>query len=93
MSLTERETAGTKAAPDAGVDSYRVVDRMDRTGRLTVESTDGTTYTIVGTGDERISRRLRDCAPGATVRLELSRAPSETGYVAARIKPGSLPRL
>jgi hypothetical protein len=98
MSLTERDATAdaetdAKAAPETGIDTYRVVDPMDRTGRMTVESTDETTYTVVGTGDERISKRLRDRAPGATVRLELSPAPSGRGYVVGRVKAGALPPL
>ncbi|MEF8852704.1 MAG: hypothetical protein V5A44_08090 [Haloarculaceae archaeon] len=93
MTLTERDATAADATPETGVDSYRVVDPMDRTGRMTVKSTDGTTYTVVGTGDARVSRRLRDRAPGATVRLELGPAPSDTGHVAVRVKAGGLPPL
>lgn len=94
MSLTERDaTAEADAAPETGICTYRVVDPMDRTGRMTVESTDGATYTVVGTGDERISKRLRDRAPGATVRMELSPAPSGTGYIVGRVRAGALPPL
>lgn len=95
MTLTEREATAAEAdaPPETGVDTYRIVDPMDRTGRMTVKSTDGAAYTVVGTGDERISKRLRDRAPGATVRMELAPAPSGTGYIAARVKAGGLPPL
>jgi hypothetical protein len=96
MSLTERDAAAdakAEATPETGIDTYRVVDPMDRTGRMTVESTDEARYTVVGTGDERISKRLRDRAPGATVRLELSPAPSGTGYIVGRVRAGGLPPL
>jgi hypothetical protein len=95
MSLTERNTTAAKgeadASPVSAVESYRIVSPMDRTGRMTVEAPDGETYTVVGSLDERISKRLRGRAPGATARMELSPAPSGTGYVVARVKPGSLP--
>jgi len=54
---------------------------------------DGVEFTVVGSGDPRIARRLADRAAGATVRMELSPAPSGHGYVAARVKPGGLPAL
>jgi len=96
MSLTERNTtaaADADESPVSGVESYRIVTPMDRTGRMTVEAPGGATYTVVGTLDERLSKRLRDRAPGATARMELSPAPSGTGYVVARVKPGALPAL
>jgi len=94
MSLTERDAAAeADATPETGIDTYRVVDPMDRTGRMTVKSTDEATYTVVGTGDERISKRLRDRAAGATVRMELSPAPSDTGYIVGRVRAGALPPL
>jgi hypothetical protein len=97
MSLTERNQTAAEADADAspvsGIESYRIVSPMDRTGRMTVEAPGGATYTVVGSLDERISKRLRDRAPGATARMELSPAPSETGYVVARVKAGGLPAL
>lgn len=95
MSLSEASTAEAAAetSPDAGPESYRIVDAMDETGRMTVRSTDGTTHTVVGTLDRRISERLSDRAPGATVRMELTPAPSGTGYVVGRVLPGGLPAL
>lgn len=94
MTLTERGAAETAAdANPTGVESYRIVDPMDETRRMTVRDGDGTEYTVVGTADARTSRRLVDRAPGATVRMELSPAPSGTGYVVGRVRPGSLPSL
>lgn len=90
MSLTERDTTAD-TAPEQGVQPYRIEDQMDRTGRMTVRSDDGAVHTVVGTADERTSRKLRDRAPGATVRMELSPAPSGTGYLVARVRPGGLP--
>jgi prolyl-tRNA editing enzyme YbaK/EbsC (Cys-tRNA(Pro) deacylase) len=94
MSLIERGATNTADAnTEAGAETYRVVDAMDETGRMTVRAADGTSYTVVGTADRRISERLTDRAPGATVRLELSPAPSGTGYVVGRVLPGGLPAL
>jgi|GEM_PF-1312961 len=106
MSLTERSAveADPRAERDAkaeranggdspdGVASYEVVTPMDATGRMRVRF-DGVEFTVVGSGDPRIARRLADRAAGATVRMELSPAPSGHGYVAARVKPGGLPAL
>ena len=94
MALVERDaTAAADSGADSGVGTYRVVDPMDETGRMTVKSTDGETRTVVGALDERLSRRLADRARGATVRIELSRAPSGTGHVVTRVKAGALPPL
>jgi len=88
MSTSELRTTETSAT---GVQSYRVVDPLDATGRMTVETTEGETRTVVGCLDDLIQRRLSDRAPGATVRMELS--PTGEGYVASRVLPGSLPAL
>jgi len=100
MSLRERPADGAEAEaeaeatsegdrPESGIDTYEVVEPMDGTGRMRVGS-DGSVYTVVGSSDQRVANRLSDRAPGATVRMELSPAPSGHGYVAARVKPGGL---
>jgi len=80
------ETAGTGARP------HRVVDPIGTTGRMTVETPEGTQRTVVGCLDGLVAERLDGKAPGSTVRMELSPADGE-GYVAARVLPGGLPAL
>lgn len=88
MSTSELRTTD---APESGARSYRIVDPLDGTGRMTVETPEGETRTVVGCLDDLVQRRLTDRAPGATVRMELS--PTGEGYVATRVLPGSLPAL
>lgn len=90
MSTTIRTTDA--AAAERGASPYTIVDPVDGTGRMTVETTDGEERTIVDCLDGIVAKRLSDRAPGATVRMELSPTDGD-GYVAARVLPGSLPAL
>lgn len=93
MTVLERNGSPADAETDAkpGAEQYRILDPVDETGRMTVQSADGTTYTVVGGLDGRIRKRLAGRPTGATVRMELTPAPSGTGYVVGRVLPGGLP--
>lgn len=91
MSTTQTRT--TDAAAETGAEPHRIVDPLDATGRMTVETTDGERRTVVGCLDGRVAGRLDGRAPGATVRMELSPTADGEGYVAARVLPGGLSAL
>ncbi|WP_459191230.1 hypothetical protein [Halosimplex sp. J119] len=91
MSTTTRTTDAEAARTE--VEAHRVVDPLDGSGRMTVETTDGEELTVVECVDELVAARLADRAPGSTVRMELSPTPAGEGYVAARVLPGGLPAL
>jgi len=94
---SEGETGDVEGAAETaartGVQTYEVVDSMDATGRTTLRTSDGERLTVVGYVDELAGKRLRDRPTGATVRMELTPAPSGTGHLAARVLSGSLPAL
>ena len=79
-------------AAEAGAEPHTIVNPLDGTGRMTVETADGEERTVVGCLDGIVAERLSDRAPGATVRMELSPTDGD-GYVAARVLPGGLPPL
>jgi len=88
-----RTTDADAEAAKAGARSYRVVNPMGATGRMTVEAPEGDERTVVGCLDGLVAERLDGRAPGSTVRMELSPAADGEGYVAARVLPGGLPAL
>lgn len=95
MSTNELRTteARAEAAEATGARPHRVVNPLDATGRMTVETPEGEERTVVGCLDGLVAERLDGRAPGSTVRMELSPAPGGEGHVAARVLPGGLPAL
>jgi hypothetical protein len=69
--------------------SYRVVDPMDGTGRMTVRTPWGEERTVVDCLDGIVDSRLSERSRGETLRLELSPTAQGDGYVAARVLSGS----
>ena len=90
MSTTMRTTDANAA--ETGAEPHTIVDPLDGTGRMTVETAEGEELTVVDCLDGVVAERLSDRAPGATVRMELSPTDGD-GYVAARVLPGGLPPL
>ncbi|WP_415379918.1 hypothetical protein [Halosimplex sp. TS25] len=91
MSTTTRTTEADAA--ETGALPHRIVDPLDGSGRMTVETADGEKRTVVDCLDGLVAERLADRAAGSTVRMELSPTPAGDGYVAARVLPGGLPAL
>lgn len=91
MSTTTRTTEPEPT--ETGVVPHRIVDPLDGSGRMTVETPDGEERTVVECLDGLVAERLSGRPTGATVRMELSPTPADEGYVAARVLPGGLPAL
>ncbi|MFC7140419.1 hypothetical protein ACFQMA_11335 [Halosimplex aquaticum] len=91
MSTTTRTTEADAA--ESGIVSHRIVDPLDGSGRMTVETPGGEERTVVDCLDGLVAERLSERGAGSTVRLELSPTPADDGYVAARVLPGGLPAL